>query len=391
MKKSILLLATCALVASTAALADTANVNVYGTINVSMEQARGLGSIDVDDNEQVRTRIVSNSSNFGIKGIEDLNNDLKGLFQVELDVNVATGALGANLRNTMIGLGTPYGSLHFGKWDSPFRALTFYMEPVFGAGVTEIKPILDTPGMGVGSYGKPTYYSTTEIDGYSFSRRQSNSLWYWSPKFYGMTAKVMFVPAAERADGIDPTMLSASLVYEEGPITAGFAYENHSELRNGSTKWLGANTAGQTDTSDTGLKATVGYKLMENTAINAAWSQLKYEGKVGTTALDYKRNSYFFTATHQIIEPITLRLGYGFASDGKGTQDDGTALDAKDTGAKMYIAGVSYSFSKRTDVYAMASRITNKNNGYTFIQNPVGTVAAGQDPVSFGLGVRHVF
>ncbi|MGZ8256333.1 MAG: porin, partial [Gallionella sp.] len=91
-KKLIALAVAAALTSPALALADSANVTVYGLINADVElvksdkvAATAAGS---------RGRVTSNASRFGLKGEENLGNGLTAIFQVETRVNVAGNEAG---------------------------------------------------------------------------------------------------------------------------------------------------------------------------------------------------------------------------------------------------------------------------------------------------------
>lgn len=85
-----------------------------------------------------------------------------------------------------------------------------------------------------------------------------------------------------------------------------------------------------------------------------------------------------------------------YASAGNLKTDVGTV---NDSGAKALVLGYEYSLSKRTSVAVLYSAITNgANAAYDFRETSVniaggnGTgLAAGTDPRTFQLAVRHAF
>jgi predicted porin len=68
-----------------------------------------------------------------------------------------------------------------------------------------------------------------------------------------------------------------------------------------------------------------------------------------------------------------------------------TPANGGQTGASQWIVGYGYVLSKRTELYALYSRIRNDAAAsYDFSTNAIGT-AAGADPTGFGAGIRHTF
>jgi predicted porin len=68
---------------------------------------------------------------------------------------------------------------------------------------------------------------------------------------------------------------------------------------------------------------------------------------------------------------------------------------ASDSGAKQYTVGADYSFSKRTTVYALYTKINNDTNAnYDFALNPTtgaNGAVTGDKPAGFSLGMKHAF
>ncbi|MCM2276940.1 MAG: porin [Oligoflexia bacterium] len=378
--KNLITIFAAALIASSVASADTANVTVYGTFNADVEFDSKKDAADGTSDYGTKTRFGSHSTNFGIKGAEDIGSDLKGLFQIELDTNITKTELKTTFRNTMIGLGTPYGSFHIGNWDTPFKLLTSHMEPFYGAGTMETRSAMASIG-GFSAAG--------------FNLRQSNSVFYWSPKLYGFSAKVQYYTDPSTGSAPSPSLTSASLVYEEANITAGFAYEKHRQFRFGSnsTPYFSTTSTRVGNSSDTGLGATLGYKIADGTMVGASWNNLKVVSETPNNAeATLKRDAFFFAGTYRLSD-ITFRAGYGTMGKGSCTDETGAACsETKFGSASMLMAGASYSFSKRTDVYGVFAKVSNGDGAkYDFGSAFGPSVARGQDPQLIGLGLRHTF
>ena len=81
MQKKVIALAVAAL-ASSAAFAQT-NVTIYGVVDVGQAFVKSSGSDVANTNQGTVGRLDSNSSYIGFKGVEDLGNGLKAIFQYE--------------------------------------------------------------------------------------------------------------------------------------------------------------------------------------------------------------------------------------------------------------------------------------------------------------------
>jgi len=359
--KKLLVLAVVCIMSTPLVRAETSNVNVYGTINTSLESVKA-GASETGKDYTSRLRMISNSTNFGVKGSEDLTSDLKGVFQIELDVRIPEGGLQGPLRNSMVGLQGNWGTLFIGKWDTPFKSANYFMEPFYGSGVGYLASIADIIS------------GATALNGESFNLRKENTLNYWSPKFVGLSLNLMYSPKGTGATAND-NLMSGSLNYSEGPINAAFAYETHKEYV----------AIGQ---RDTGIKVAAGYKLFDMTSLNVAWDQISQKP---ANEIVTKRTALLFSLIHK-IDDFAVRAGYGIA--GKIKTDN---AEVANTGAKLLTFGGSYTLSKRTDLYAVFSKISNEEAAeYNYVIGAVGpgspaTLSAGFDPQSIGIGVRHTF
>jgi len=102
------------------ALAD--GPTVYGKVNVSYEMVGWnveIPSEDLDldsDNWQV----ISNASRVGVKGSENITDDLKAIYQIEWGVNIDSGT-DMSQRDRFVGLSGGFGTVKVGKFDSPLK------------------------------------------------------------------------------------------------------------------------------------------------------------------------------------------------------------------------------------------------------------------------------
>jgi len=106
---------------STAAFAQT-NVTIYGVADVSAQGTNMSKGVNpgTTKNEGGSFNMKSNSSLIGFKGTEDLGNGLKGLFQVETNVNLTgtngnqgvttSGTTFGSMRDSYVGVSSKYGT-----------------------------------------------------------------------------------------------------------------------------------------------------------------------------------------------------------------------------------------------------------------------------------------
>ena len=92
-------------------------------------------------------RVSANSSNIGIKGVEDLGGSLKAWFQVENgSLALATGNATAPSnswagRNTGVGLTGNSGTIFLGNWDTPYKSSTGDVDAMYNTGIANVVDI----------------------------------------------------------------------------------------------------------------------------------------------------------------------------------------------------------------------------------------------------------
>src|ERR1700674_4722990 len=422
------------------ALAQGSSVQIYGTLNVDFENvqtsgatavsplpAGQLGATPTGVNSSSRNRVTSNSSNIGFKGVEDVGGGLSVVFQVESAVgvdnqatfsaNTASGSAvggGFATRNTNVGVVGPFGTVFYGQWDTPYKAISGAVDPLYFTGIAYTGAIIGTPGFGIGpvTNGNVTLNAAgtafANTANASFERRQGNSVQYWTPNFDSLSAKVAYstnegkTASSGTLTQINPSIWSANFEYEKGPLYLGYGYELHKDYFG-----LGAivpaaqaipvaasGGSPAASSRDTGLKVVARYGF-GTTRLGVIYEQLKYEQQnsiaAATAFQSYTRNAYAFTATHE-IGPGTFRGLYARAQSGSCSLAGGGACLTSGLGARQYSLGYSYTFSKRTDLYGFYTRVANDPNATYQFANAAGIgAAAGAANVGYLLGIRHTF
>jgi hypothetical protein len=343
------------------AYAETANAEVFGTLNMNIESVRAIGATSGNDYPS-HFRLIDDGTEFGVKGFHEVTPNLKGVFQVALDVRPAQGTV-AGLRDTMVGLQGEWGAFFAGRWSTPFRVAMSFMEPLYGNGAGSMSPLVRTGGN-----------STT--DPASFSLRRSSFLQYWSPAFHGVSARVAYSPK-EAETGSQKYLVSGSLLYSAGPWKAALAHERHRDYV----------SVGQTDT---GWQTGAGYTFWETTSLNLGWSQLSYRKADGVTS---RKRAVIVAAAHKMGQ-FSIRGAAARAGDFNNSQTG----DLEGTGAYQLTLVGSFQASKRLELYSLFSKITNEekafynftNSGYAGPSLATPT-PPGADPRTIGLGMRLTF
>ena len=405
-----------AAIASTPVLAED-GVQIYGTFNVDVEsvEARGatdagtlppgfLGATPTGVNVPRRTRVTSNSSNLGFRGTETISPGLAAFFQVESAVNLDAGNTNIASRNSAVGMSGSWGSWRAGQWDTPYKTLSGAVDPMYFTGIAYTGAIIGTPGFGVG----PTTAGTpaTSGDGKSFAagsnasfeRRQGNSIQYWSPLLSGLAARIAYSVDEAKTAKVDPRILSASLEYERGIFYVAYAHEDHRDYFGldalapaGQATLVGASGSSR----DRGDKVVARVKV-GGTQVGVIGESLRYEKDRGDSAPGafrrYKRDALALTLLQKVGAAGTLRALVAKAWNGSCERFDGSACDTSNLGARQVSVGYSYSFSKRTDMYAFYTRVSNDARASYQFANGAGLGAApGSASIGYLLGIRHTF
>lgn len=128
MQKKLIALALASAFAAPAAFAATANVDVGGTMNFSVDYLDSDNAINGGN-----LNVSSNSSNIFFKGSEDLGGGLKAIWQIQTyfsagktgnnDTAFGAAADGVSSGNTYVGLSGNFGTVLLGKHEAPAKLI----------------------------------------------------------------------------------------------------------------------------------------------------------------------------------------------------------------------------------------------------------------------------
>ena len=373
MKKKLVAVAVAGVLgAPLAAHAQTANVTLYGRLNIDLEVVKGG---QPNDTNPTVTRLSSNSSRFGIRGTESLGGGLNAIFQIESSINGDTNSGNLGGRDTFVGLQGSWGTFKMGHFLMPYDD----MHPIFGNVPTYTSSILSTASLWSQGFA-------AKADG-GFDARLGNSLRYDSPSFAGFT----FSGQVALRDGSGATgantgnhveelrhayVWSANGIYNNGPIQAGIAVEQNKKVRG-------------PDLDDIAYTITGGWNF-GIVRVAGVYERLDYDTPTG----DLRRDFWGLSGTIP-MGPGNWYLFYGRANDGKGGAADGTRVaglaKGSDTSSNQWEVSYTYPFSKRTQVYAGYVSIDNDSNAsYTFNINSY-PIAVGGKPRGLVMGMIHLF
>ncbi len=380
MKKNLVaVIVAGVLAAPLAAQAQTANVTLYGRLNLTAEVVNAEQS---DGSKGNYFRVNSNSSRLGVRGTESLGGGLNAIFQIESSISGDSSGGTLAGRETFAGLQGGWGTVKIGNFLAPYDKIN----DIFGNVPTLTSSILSTASVWAqGGLGKTAG---------GFDARLGNSVRYDSPKVGGFDGSVQVsqydtsggygTDAQQRSHAY---VLGAGGFYNNGPLQVGLAYEANNNVRG-----LGLD--------DYGLSLAGAWNFGAFT-LGGVWERLKYDVPSGDVHRDYFGISGTFN-----LGPGQIYAYVAQAQDGKGSACDindvgctraagavGGVARGNNTSATEWELSYTYPLSKRTLTYVGYHQIDNDENaGYNFNINPItGTTAAGFKPKGFVVGLVHFF
>ncbi len=380
MNKKLVAVAVAGLLAAPlAAQAQTANVTLYGRLNLTMEAVSGRA---VDPNlpataapvNRTVYRVSSNSSRLGVRGSESLGGGLSAIFQIESNVNGDSGGGVLATRETFVGLQGTWGTFKMGNFLAPYDDI----HPIFGNVPTLTTSILSTAALWAqGSQSKTAG---------GFDARLGNSIRYDSPRLAGFTGSVQ-ISALDSSTGQGGItygdlatqqrhayVLSMGGYYSNGPFQGGVAYEANNKVRGPAF-------------SDWALSVAANWNFGV-IKVGGIYERLDYDVTGGSLT----RNFWGISGTVP-IGPGELYAFYGDAGDGSGPAGTkvGQLAAGNSTGAAQWEISYTYALSKRTLAYTGFVQTRNDNNAaYNFNINPY-TVVNGANASGFVMGLVHFF
>jgi predicted porin len=396
MNKKLVAVAVAGLLATPmAAFAQTANVTLYGIVNLDYELVNGK---QIDGSNPNSSRLSSNSSRFGVRGVESLGGGLNAIFQLEAGVAWDTGGSSANgqtnantagdrngLGNTTnslagresyVGLQGSWGTFKMGNFLAPYDS----MHPIFGNVPTYTTSILSTAS--VWSQG------TSSKENGGFDARLGNSLRYDSPVYAGFNGSAQITL---RDDSGVPNAGSGNLIqmnrhsyifdlagfYNNGPFQGGIAWEHNEKVRG--------------PTLDDDALSVSGAWNFGVIRVAGIYEYLSYDTPTGSL----NRNFFGLSGTVP-FGPGAFYAFWGRANNGSGGAADGTRVGGlakgSNTGTDQVEVSYTYPLSKRTQVYTGYVKLINDSNAsYNFNINPGAGYAVGSKPQGLVFGMIHLF
>lgn len=370
MQKKLIAMAVAGL-ASGAAFAQS-NVTVYGIMDMAYIRAKADGA---DSRSFINSGGMS-GSRLGFKGVEDLGNGLKAVFNlewgVEIDQQMGLGQVGSGTaigtnsvnsttgtRNSLVGLAGSFGTVAAGRMQTTGYDFACATGPLAGG----IFDAYNKVGLG-----------GTQLLTCGGGGRANNAFAYISPSFGGLslaynhgrvsegvaTGAAPFytgTPGATGAKFSDAYANLFSATYDAGPVAVRGVYSKITakDLLPGNIKEWGLN--GSYDLGVAKLYASYQSRKDDNTGDkDKKWGIAAGipVGPTGSVAVQYAKSK----------------------------------MDINDKDSKSWSIAYIHGLSKRTDVYAGYNRV---NNDDAIARASITVPTAGDTASAFGFGLRHRF
>lgn len=332
------------------------SVTVYGRVDLSVNHLRyGAAGALAKSNASY---VSGDSSHLGFRGSEDLGGGSRAYFKMEHWFNADTGTQFNPVqfwsREIYVGLGnTSWGSLQLGSQYAPGTWVSLFTDPFLRSNQGAIFTLLQqTPGNTRG------FVSTV-----------NNAVQYISPAWSGVQFRLMGSAAEGVAAG---NTAHASVEYRGADrLYAGVAYDR--------TKITGAAAGAPAlpNVRNETISAGLTYRF-DAVKLHAYYLHSDLETQP-------KLNGYMLG--------VTVPLGGGEVRASWTRRD---ARDAANPDASLAAAGYFHPLSKRTTLYAVASRLHNEgaarfNLWPASVDAGAAVTGPGRSVTGTQVGVRHVF
>ncbi len=339
-----------------------------------------------------RPSVDASNSRLGIRGNESLGGGLSAIFQIESRVRIDSGtnAFWAN-RDSFVGLAGGFGTVKLGFMDTAYKQVGDQLSflGISSGNFVSNSNVLSRLGFGAGGTG------------FDFHLRQPNSLVYESPRMAGVQVLVTYSPD-EAKDNPGTTknaqLWAVGVKYEAGPLYLALGHEDHKDYFGGSNNVpaaiasLPTNGLNGVHSKDTATRATVMLKFGNTTgSLDVAQMEWKETGVApGLVRFENYKNTRVALGVEQKFGNITGAFSIVNSPEGSCSLTGGGTCTTTGLEARQMNLGGSYSFSKRTLVFAIYSKLDNGTSA-SYNNTANATPSVGEDITQFAVGVSHSF
>lgn len=394
MHKKLLAVAVAGALALPGAALAASSVTITGFFKVSYALSKVKGKA----NEDSQDRVQDESSRIYFRVVEDLGGGLQAIGQVDWRIALDSAVDAANGANWVGLRSKSWGELGLGRYDLHYiytedqlysrggslKAVNTSIIAYSAGGVAPVANATRTPN--VIRWFSPNWNGFTIVGAYSTnpygasegelgSTASGGYAWHVAPQYNAKNWGVGYSYYQGQNDGTGFTIAQPGSA-AVGTITGQFKGKSHRV--NAHYQWGGFRVGVVWDRSEWNV---------EDPANQATLAGLGLGNKIS------KRDAW----------SIPARYDWGkhsiFGHYTQAQDDDGSAFNGLNSGAKMFAIGYAYSMSKRTKVAFTWAQIKNEDSAaYNLFTNAAGSlgsgdssVAAGNDPRQFAVTVTHNF
>jgi predicted porin len=325
-------------------------VTFYGSVYPQLESVELIGQ---GPSAAHRMRVTDQASRLGVRGSEKLGGGNFAWFQLEAGFPVdqplqLPAPMTFDTRNSGVGLQGPWGSFIVGRWDSAFDQSQAFVDPFNDLGL---------PGI-----------SAAALNQGNFSRRDFNTVQYWSPRVPGWRTRINAGTHEVTApNGARPWSYGAMISHVADASYVAIAFERH---------------------MDQAFLAVVPGKQEEGRGIAARhrFGRLRASAQYGayrTTGAVTQRS--YMLALEWLDGPHEILGTYQDSRDGA------LVSAASQPRCNLAGAGYRYRFSMRSYVMAQYARVNNRVGALcNFATNRI-PITGTQDLRGMAIGMRTDF
>ena len=343
MKRKILPLVIAATAAgSYAGVASADAPTVYGKVNASLQKIKE----DVYGDSNIDTyKLLSNASRIGVKGSVDINDNLKAVYKLEYELYVdankqGDGGSDFGQRNTYAGLQGGFGTLVFGRSDTPTKMAQGDVDRFNDLTYGDIKNVMagENRENNIIMYSAPKLADSIDITLAIMPGEQSG---YSSPGQKNKDADNGLADHISAAVSYDSDMLYAALAADRD-VEHTDVTRLVGEFKGGSFK-VGAivQSAEEHDKGD-GIK-TGGWAGTDYYTSDIVWIK--------------KQTAYVLNGQFSVSDDVVLKAQYGHAKN----EYSDNLVNIKDTKVDQYALGADYKLNKAAKLYAYYAAVDGKN------------------------------
>ncbi len=390
MRKKLLTAAVGAALTAGPLLTSTAiaDVKLYGRVHMSVDfvDAKGTGASNAADARK-NTAVSSNASRWGIDANEKLGDGLQAMAKIEQAIYADGEDNTLTSHARWVGLTGKWGTITAGIHESPFKLIGRAVE-LFPESIGDARNITAQGAL-------PAANAVAHANNNSslgWEQRPSNSVVYTTPRFNGFNLSYLYSADHTASTTVEDNrrkITTVGVTYQNGPLYAGLAYEQHQNPNNVGDATSG--TAGSNEV-EKGVRLGASYNFGSFKVIGLYQRITDSGGRATGDLHGINRTSWGIGGAYTAGNNV-FKLQYYKAGD-KNKNSATADISGEGTGAKMWAIGWDHLFSKTTKVYVAYAKTDNGANARFTVNGPAQNAHSdfvnpgeGSDPSAWSVGM----